>query len=253
MEPVPSRSPSRNLKIGEKVKTGNDIVTGSFLYKPGMTYTQGDIVSHNGVMYVVMAEETTAEPSFGDEVYQEYAYNKAVKDTDTVMDEQSKFRIVAGSVVEKILSDALGSIRTDQLSGKINKMQALSAYESLSYTLDGKVTTLSGTSFSFKPSEIADVDVTELDVFVTFAPSDIPQSSGNLIYMQEMVRCVLTDKRQVYAGDSEYMSVSVALSTDGNDDVYTVSITPDSMKVVSQTMEITRIEGVGTIVSEPAS
>lgn len=234
------------------MRTGNDIITGSFLYKPGMTYTQGDIVSHNGVLYVVMAEEMATEPSFGDDKYQEYAYNKAVKDPNVVMDGLSKFRIVAGSVVEKILSDALGSIRTDQLSGKINKMQALAAYESLSYTLDGKVT-LSGTSFTFKPSEVGDVDITELDVFVTFAPTDIPQVEGSLTYMQEMVRCVLTDKRQVYANDSEYVSVSVTLSTDNNADMYTVTISPDSMKVVSQTLEITRIEGVGTIVSEPTT
>lgn len=234
------------------MKTGNDIVTGMFLYKPGMTYTQGDIVSHNGVLYVVMAEETTVEPSFGDEAYQEYAYNKAVKDTDTVMDELSKYRIVAGSVVEKILSDALGSIRTDQLSGKINKMQALSAYESLSYTLDDKVTS-SGTSFSFKPHDVEYADITELDVFVTFAPNDIPQAQGDLLYMQEMVRCVLTDKRQVYANDSEYFEMSMTLSSDNGHDVYTVSLTPNAMRVLPQTLSITRIEGVGTIVSEPTT
>lgn len=236
------------------MKIGNDIVTGMFLYKPGMTYTQGDIVSHDGVLYVVMAEEATSEPSYGNEAYQEYAYNKAVKDTATVMDELSEFRIVSGGVVEKILSDALASIRADQLSGKINKMQALGAYESLLFTLDDKVTMSGSTSFSFKPHDVEQADITELDVFVTFAPNDIPQVSGNLSYMQEMVRCVLTDKRQVYASDSEYFDMSMSLSTDGGGNaVYTVTLTPNAMRVLPQTLDITRIEGVGTIISEPTS
>ena len=228
------------------MKKDNDIVPGAFLYKPGITYTQGDIVSHDGVLYVTMAEETTSEPQFGSPEYQEYAYNKAVKDPGSVMDEQSKFHIVAGEVVEKILSDALGNIREDQLEGKIGKMQTLSRYESLSYTLTDKVEWLSGrTSFSFTP--ISELSITELDVFVTFAPLDIPQDPENLIYMQEMGRCVLTDRRQVYAKDSEYMDFSISLSNGS----YIVTVTPYPMSVMPQSLQITRIEGVGTIISGP--
>lgn len=229
------------------MKSGNDIINGAFLYKPGVVYTQGDFVSHNGILYVVVADEATEEPEFGSRSYQEYAYNVAVKDKNAVMDGQSEFRVVSGRVMEELLSDALAGLNGDNLNGKLAKMRNIAAYESLSFTLDSKVTYgTSGTSFTFQRSSVPDADITELDVFVMFAPTDLPQNPSRLIYMQEMLRCVLTDRGQVYANNSEYVGVATTLSND----TYTVSLTP-YMNVTPNSLRIVRIEGVGTIVSEP--
>lgn len=225
------------------MRIGETTVTGMFLYKPGAVYTAGDIVSHNGTLYVVCCE-TSEEPHFGSSCYEEYAYNKAIKDRSSYEGETNVGRIVACNVVEEILTEALGNLEGELLSSKLLKMQRVKNYESVSYTLGLAVSEKTDTSFKFNKAYAPDADITEILVYVTFAPSDVPQPAGHYIYKQEVVRFVLTDREQVYVEDSDYVK-GTAQRASGT---YSISVSA-SGPVASGSLKIERIEGVGTIIS----
>lgn len=229
----------------------NQEYTGAFIYKEGVTYTPGDIVIHQeggtNVLYKVLAE-TSHEPSLTSLDYEEYAYGSAVKDIGTYDREPNNGKLVSCTVHAAVIKRAVGGISTSEMMAKIAKMQAIQAYESISYTLDGivtdKVDSASGSTFKFNPDNVPDADITELDVFVTYAPSGSTSAAG-FVYTQDMLRFVLTDRTNVYLRDYEDLSCSITKSGS----TYTVSIAPKAGSVEAGTLLVERIEGVGTIIS----
>lgn len=233
------------------MKIDNQEYTGTFLFEAGIMYTVGDIVIHSeggvNVMYRVLAD-TTEEPSPNSLYYEEYAYGEAIKDVGTYDMEQHGGRLVSCSVVDAIIARATGGLATSGMAEKIAKLQTIQAYESISYSLDGIVADKADTSaystFKFDTTSVSTADITELDVFVTYATFGSSSASGHA-YTQEMLRFVLTDRTNVYLRD--YDDLSCSISKSGT--TYTVTITPQASKVEPGTLRIERIEGVGTIIS----
>lgn len=233
------------------MKIDNQQYTGVFLYKAGVRYAAGDIVIHSeggvNVLYRVLAE-TSEEPSPSSLYYEEYAYGEAIKDVGAYDNESHGGKLVSCDVVDAVVARATGELATSGMVEKIAKLQTIQAYESISYSLDGfatdRVDTPSSSSFKIDVSDVSAAGITELDVFVTYAPFGSSAQSGH-VYMQEMLRFVLTDRANVYLRDYEDLSCSISKSGT----VYTVTITPQAGSVESGTLRVERIEGVGTIIS----
>ena len=223
----------------------NTEYNGIFLYKAGVTYTVGDIVIHpeggKNVLYRVLAQ-TSQEPYSKSMFYEEYACGSSIKDIGTYDNEEHINKLVSCSVMDEVMKRLTHGVNAAQARSKMYRLESIQNTESISYTLDSivrnKQDRASGSSFVFATADMP-VPITEIDVFVTYAPHGSSGAAG-YIYRQEMVRLIPSSNRNVNLYEYEDLSCNIT----GSDSSYTITISPVSGKVEPGTLRIERIEGL---------